>query len=453
METPTPRRRRFYKRKRFWLPATIAVCFVVLVGPWPIYTSSYQGLSYSLRTFDRIDALAIESESGPLRAGYASVDITPPMGEPLAGYGNRRPKESTAVAAQPLYARALSLSAGKRTVTIVGGDFLLFMPQLRQEVLKLTGLAARDVYFTSTHTHSGPGGYSSRWVDQLVLGDYDRAIFGRLAGQFANAIKLSRKDMAPADIAMQLLTAPSDAPVAVNRMDAKLPAMQSIFDLVTSHPDEWRRTASLMVCPAHATCYGASNTQANGDYLAALERMYAQKGPYLFAAGAVGSMGPPADRPRGHERAEALAKNVDHVLDSEDTFEWANQVTLASEIVEVDLPVQQYRFAQGWRLSPVAASYLHGRRTYIHVLRINQFVLLGMPADYSGELAMRLSAQAAATGLTPVVTSFNGDYVGYLLPQERYWTSTTETVGENLFGPWAGEYFNDICLRILGRMN
>jgi len=137
----------------------------------------------------------------------------------------------------------------------------------------------------------------------------------------------------------------------------------------------------------------------------------------------------------------------------------SDQLTLASAIVEVDLPVQQWRFAQNWRLSPVAASYLHGRKTYIHVLRINECVLLGMPADYSAELERSLQMTHSEAGLPvfdngliPMVTSFNGDYIGYLVPRSRYEYNNLETRSENVFGPWCGEYFNDISLRLIERL-
>ena len=129
------------------------------------------------------------------------------------------------------------------------------------------------------------------------------------------------------------------------------------------------------------------------------------------------------------------------------------ELVLAAARVEVNLPPQQYRISENWRFSTVAASWLHDRRSYIHVLRINNMVLLGMPADYSGELAVELEEFAEGSGLFPLITSFNGDYIGYLLPQRRYNTPHFETRWENLFGPWCGEYFNEISRRVITRLS
>jgi len=127
---------------------------------------------------------------------------------------------------------------------------------------------------------------------------------------------------------------------------------------------------------------------------------------------------------------------------------------IVAAIVEVDLPSQQWRISDNWRLSPIAASYLHNRKTYIHVLRINDLVLLGMPGDYSSELAARLISDLAhqRSRLVPIITSFNGDYIGYLISQQRYQAQSLEARSENLFGPWCGEYFHAISKCLLQRM-
>lgn len=450
--------RRFWKRKGFYIPAVAVAMFVLLVGPWPIYTSSYQDTGYSQATFDRVDALPTAGKYGPLQVGTASRDITPPVGGPMAGFGGRKPNTSEGIS-QHVYAKAITLSAGGTTVTIVGGDILLVVPSLRDEILRRTGLPREAVYFTATHTHSGPGGYSSRWVDQLVLGKFDQAIFDKLAGDFANVILESRKNLSNVDFSAYV-TDCSDLPIAVNRMDRNAPAMNLLYRLSFIKDN---LTSELYIASAHATCYGSSNRQINGDYPGALqERLKTECSFSMFAAGAVGSMTPPSDKPHGHERANNLAWRITCPI-------WPVQcdspipqnVLIQSQILSVDLPVQQYRVTQGMRLSPIGASYLHGRQTCIHVLRIRRenaispaddIVLLGMPADYSGELALRLADQCRDMALTPIVTSFNGDYIGYLLPQERYWIKNSETMDENLFGPWCGEYFNEICLRLLKRM-
>lgn len=456
-----PPRRRFWRKKRYWIPAVLVLAFVLLVGPWPIYTAGYQGTPCAEATFARIEAFAPAGQYGPLLAGFWSRDITPSANMPMAGYSARSPNTATGHD-QKLNVKALTLSAGGRTVTIVSGDWLLVMPELRREVLRRVGGSPEDIYFTATHTHSGPGGYSSRWVDQIVLGSYNEGILRILADMVADAIQQSRRAALPASLAFGVGELPADQPIAVNRLDRAQPALNRVEQLTIADLRSGAVTRLVIASP-HPTCLGASNRQFHGDYPGLLQQKLGgtERPRCMFAAGAVGSMVCAQNDLPGPRRAAAIAERIAAALPPAEPPSTQSSVLIQSGMLDVDLPPRQYRITQGLRLSPAAAAYLHNGRTYIHVLRVrlegartnwDDIVFLGMPADYSGELAMRLAEQAQGLGLTPIVTSFNGDYVGYLLPQERYWLDNHETLGENLCGPWGGEYFHEISLRTLRRL-
>ncbi len=82
----------------------------------------------SVRVFCAIVVLAAagragagERPAGGLEAGAAKADITPPTGHPMWGYAARRDAPSVGVL-DPLYARALVLSAGGTRDALVGLD-------------------------------------------------------------------------------------------------------------------------------------------------------------------------------------------------------------------------------------------------------------------------------------------------------------------------------------------
>ena len=131
------------------------------------------------------------------------------------------------------------------------------------------------------------------------------------------------------------------------------------------------------------------------------------------------------------------------------------EALLAGAILEVDLPPYQYRLSRSLRLSPIITSYVHERKSYVQAVQINEVALLGQPADYSIELALRLQGDVSdgirklGGRLLPVVTSFNGDYIGYLIPHDRYIEDDYESRDMNFFGPWSGEYFTDLSARLL----
>lgn len=102
--------------------------------------------------------LLISSASGAtLRAGVAKVDITPPTGLAMWGYGNRKlPSTGTL---DPLYARVLVLEAGDTRLALVALDMgrpfgPASLAHLRETAMKASAIAY--VLVAASHTHSGP---------------------------------------------------------------------------------------------------------------------------------------------------------------------------------------------------------------------------------------------------------------------------------------------------------
>ena len=450
-------RRRFYRRRWVWAAVLLAAAFVAVVGPWPTYSSHFAGSGYASATFARVDRMSPGACVGPLRAGAAAVDITPPVGEPMAGYGAREPKASRGILDR-LHAKAVSLTNGLKCVTIVGGDVLLISPGLREAILARVGLPREEVYFTATHTHTGPGGYSPRWPYRPVLGRYDEKILRRLAGAFAEAVRRSRANMAAARVRyVQVRDDPELDSLLFNRL-LNSPGKGSLSGLYLLRRDG-RPLACVVVLGAHPTNLERQDRRISGDYPGAVQRAIerATGAVALFAQGGVGSMRLAIERTRDAGAFTAAGGKIAAVAaagfgERGPAGQAAATVELAAAIVPVDLPPQQYRISEHWRLSPIACGLLHDRRTYVHVLRINEAVFLGMPGDMSGELADELERWSDGRPLSPVVTSFNGDYIGYLVPQRHYGTGNYEVRKTNLFGPWCGAYFWELSRRIMKRM-
>ena len=479
-----------WKRRCLRIVAGLVVALVIVVGPWPACDGQLAG-PWVDSTEARLEQMTLTTTRGPALAGAAAVDITPQTGEPLAGFSGRNPMSCDGLADR-VWAKAISISNGTQTVTIVGGDILLFLPDLRDAVLRRTGLPREQVYFTSTHTHSGPGGYAPGWLEQkMSIGRFDQACADRLADAFASAIAQSRAEMTPARIVVTR-AAPS-APLVVNRIDADTPGNSTLACLSLVGVDG-KHIAGLVTFNAHPTCYGRRNRLASGDYPGMVQRELARQygGVWLFAAGATGSMKSATNQPRGAKRLVEVARKVlsvaeplvseaikatrpapsdqaapsdngasGKVLRSDSSTAYIgpcrSEATLAAAVLTVDLPQTDYRISRRWRLSPIMTSLIHDRVSTLHAVRINEMVLLGMPCDYSGELSARAERfeGVVASGrdeLVPVVTSFNGDYIGYLIPRGRYDVDHYESRGANFFGPWCGEYFHNLSTRLVERL-
>ena len=98
-------------KPRRWLRLLLAIVLAgaLLLGPWPISGRHWRGTRYAQATFDRIESMSPQQPVGQLRFAAAKVALPHEVGQPLAGYGSRKPKASQS-AAEPLYARAITLS-------------------------------------------------------------------------------------------------------------------------------------------------------------------------------------------------------------------------------------------------------------------------------------------------------------------------------------------------------
>ena len=130
-----------------------------------------------------------------LLAGAARVDITPPPGQPMAGFPMIQTKTPGApadmsdyfgrqgVAAgvhDPLYARALVLDDGQRAIAIVAVDLVVvtadFTAAIRNAVHEAIGIQPDHLMIAASHTHAGPDLF--RWTEGLDPAVADTADLG-----------------------------------------------------------------------------------------------------------------------------------------------------------------------------------------------------------------------------------------------------------------------------------
>ncbi|OOZ40705.1 hypothetical protein BOW53_06765 [Solemya pervernicosa gill symbiont] len=440
----------------------LLLLFVLFVGPWPTNHDDYLGQSYSQQTFTRIDQLQpVISGNGKLSAGLSVIDITPPMGVPLAGYSARNPKENVGVRDR-VFVKALSIKAGEALVTIVAADYLLPIPQLVDAVVQRSGVERGAIFFTATHTHSGPGGYGEDMVSQYALGNFDPAQFERMVSSFSRAVLESRASMLPVRLSyrQQRLDAPSSQSLMRHALDREIEASATLNLLQLSHLKSKRPFASLVSFPAHPTILGKRNYRVSGDYPAKLQQLLAKQlgGEVLFAVGAVGSTKTPRVDLDREQKLDEVARRIGERYVSLAASKGkpgmsllALEAPVSSYLLEVDLPVLSVNIADGWRLSTFLSGIIHDQKSQLQLLRIGKLVLVGYPGDLSLDIADRLRDRFEGDGIAFWPTSFNGDYIGYLMPQSHYHFNRYETRRANLLGPWGGDYFDDLTLRLVER--
>ena len=144
---------------------------------------------------------------------------------------------------------------------------------------------------------------------------------------------------------------------------------------------------------------------------------------------------------------EALAQQLVAILPETPL---TNEVTLGLVGLDVTLPPFNVRLSDSARLRPwLAQKLLHSDRlTFLQVFRINDSIWISSPCDFSGELALGIKESLAVHGMNATVTSFNGDYVGYVIPSRYYHLGGYEPQLMSFFGPNVPDYFEEMMRRM-----
>ncbi len=257
------------------------------------------------------------ASQGGLQAGLAEVDITPPVGYPMAGYHLVRPRVATAIL-DSLHAKALVLRQGEASAAIVVVD-LVGMPatltsRARQEAAARTGIPAANITIAATHTHTGPSAEAhpdnpidypdllvARLVEAITTADAGRraAELGAGGAQQSPVISFQRrhlfKDGQVRTIGPTIRHLPEYGPENVVR--AAGPIDPQVGLLAVSDPGSTTPRGVLTVFALHLNTVGDTRLGEpviSADYAHFLERELRRRyGPAfhsLFGAGTCGDI-------------------------------------------------------------------------------------------------------------------------------------------------------------------
>ena len=416
--------------------AAVAVCFVTLVGPWPTYKSGFKDKRYYK------EALAVIEQHGKLsshgspqgvprtaigrfEAGWGLSSITPPIGTPLAGFGDRKGKPSTGVHDE-IFVKALAFSDGTDKAVIVGADMLIIPENVaelvRVRVSQQTPLTANDILFNASHNHSGPGAFAPGLASKAFSGAYDPNIPDFLAGAFTEAIVKAYHSLEPA----KMMHGSVDAPEYIRNRTRSDGTVDSELSYMFVEQEDGDR-CFLVSYSAHPTILGADNMQFTGEYPGFLMRRITEQtgAEAIYLGGAVGSMSArPPEGDDSFERCRAMGEALaDKVLQAvADATLFKDKVDVASIGFPIRLPPFQLRLNENWRVSkflfPILGVDADG---WMHAVRIGDVALVGTPADFCGEISVELKSRTNNRVGNLWVLSFNGDYVGYISPDRYYY--------------------------------
>jgi len=397
---------------------------------------------------------------GELSVGFGKALLTPSVGAaqddppqgkfrslPLAGYGGRRGKPATGVH-DDLYVKAVALRVGSRIGVMVGVDALIVPTEVKDAAMRRleqeSSLAREQVYLSATHTHCSLGGWGEGFVGESFAGEFQPGARVWFADRIVAAVKDAIADLKPAVLGHGRFDAPD---FIRNRLVGELGKVDPEFSFLVLK-QHGGRTLVLGSFGAHATVLSSGVMEFSADYPGCWQRAVEQAtgGAAVFLAGGVGSHSP-VPGGKGFEGAELMGQALARrMLDQLAQVPLTNHITFGMLGLELTMPPLNVRVSDGLRLRPWLARRLlpvHPH-SYLQVFRLNESVWVSTPCDFSGELALGIKDSLRARGSTAVITSFNGDYVGYVIPSRYYHLNGYEPRVMSFFGPNVPDYFDEL---------
>ncbi len=374
-----------------------------------------------------------------LRAGAATIDITPTEPVPMWGYGSRHAAPSTGTA-DPLLAKAVVIAVGETKLAIVGLDLgrsptEVGLQQIRKAIQAKAGI--EHSLIAGSHTHHGP-------VVELCnepgkgQGRYDAAVryAGFLAEQIEKVILEADGNLVPATVAAgsvelegfnrnrhsKIQPVPVDRRLGVLRLD----------DAASGTP-----VAVLVNFTAHPTSIPDDTMTFSADYIGSMRETIEAKlgGTAVFMQGASGDLS--TDRNGQDHRAygAALGRAAVELAESlkpeavtrpslevrEERFTFASRVDFTNPVIA---GIYSLAFFPEL-IATFVAEYTDGIRPRITVALLNDSIaLVGGSGEFFCQHAIRLRERARVDELF---------FFGYCNGYHQYFP-TIEAAAEGGYG-------------------
>lgn len=454
--------------KRFGIILGIILTTLLLIfflGTSQVKRASYFQEGYYQKSVARIDSLksAALCDDDSIQAGFARVSITPGLLNPednfsegkfiqvpLAGFGARKGKAATGIH-DSIFIKAVAMKVNHQMVVLVGADLLIMPPNIIDSVtvvLAEAGILRGQVFYSATHTHSSLGGWGPGFIGTQFAGNENKNLEKWLVLQISRAVIMAVKDLRPARIGSGVFKA---ANYTRNRLIGESGMKNDDFGFVTVE-QVGNRKAIIGSFSAHSTTMGSGNMEVSADYPGYWERKMEKSSVdlALFCGGSVGSQSPSGEG-KGWDKPKSIGEAL-----ADSTNVYLPRVVLNEKVpfcgvsLKVDLPDYHMRLTTKINLSTWLSKKLMPlpENVYLQALRIGNMVWITTPCDFSGEYALQIKNALAAKGYNANITSFNGSYVGYIIPGRYFYLDEYESKLMGWFGPNMGEYTMDLIRRI-----
>ncbi|MFA5327879.1 MAG: neutral/alkaline non-lysosomal ceramidase N-terminal domain-containing protein [Prolixibacteraceae bacterium] len=443
----------------------IALIALFFVSTAPIDNTPYFEAGYYTKSCALIDSLkkSTLAVNDSLQAGFSKVSITPSLNNtadifsegkfiqvPLAGFGARKGKAATGIH-DSIFTKAVALKVHEQTIVFIGADLLIMPPNITDSVtvkLEKKGIRRDQLVFSATHSHSCPGAWGPGFIGEQFAGKENTNLEKWLVQQISKAIVSAIADLRPASIGSGSFNAEN---YTRNRLIGEKGTKNDDFAYIVVQQTGHRK-AIIGSFAAHATTMGSGNMEISADYPGYWERKMESSSVDMavFFAGSVGSQSPVAEG-KGFDKPKMIGESLADSLNAHLKQSGLGATTTLSAIsLKMELPGYNMRITSKRNLSAALTKKLMPlpENPYLQAIRIGQFIWITAPCDFSGEYALQIKNALAVKGFAANVSSFNGSYVGYIIPGRYFYFDEYEPKTMGWFGPNMGEYTMDLIRQL-----
>jgi hypothetical protein len=428
---------------------TLIVIGLSLIGPIDRTALTDQKNYQDMKT--QLDSLTLEeSNKNTFETSWDKVSITPSFSMKMAGYTIREKFENVH---DSLFARVILIRSNNRNYYLITVDLLVFPPALKDKLSQLLQQENKSpfLYLSATHTHNGVGEWHNSMAGNFILGQYNEAWIDETAQKIFNAMTNIEGKLRPSTISYWQADA---IEFVENRLKPGAPYDGIMRGFKLTRNDS--STAQVITFSAHATSITKKSRTLSGDYPAVIiDNLNNRDHSFgMFMAGMVGSHRLAGFKELDFELIEKAGEVLTEKIESAKIESSQDSIKLSAVHIPIQFGASQLRIAKNWKVRDWAFSNalspLQGELTF---LEINDIVMIGTPCDFSGEIYVKhLQDLVSSKNKKLLITSFNGDYNGYITEDEHYETLEKEEVmGLNWVGPYYGQYFTDVITTLLNK--
>lgn len=362
---------------------------------------------------------------GQLKAGAASIDVSPANSQYLAGFGQNR--RSTKVH-DPIYARALVLEQGGERLALVSIDAIgIQRHHLDGYFAGIKSVPSDRVVIACTHDHSAPD-TMGLWGRFLGSDGRDPQWIASLQEKVGRAVDQAAQNLEPVEMVVGTAEVPEHGVVRNIRVKGLLDREAGVIGF---YPPGASRPKSVLVNFAmHAETLWDDNLQITADWPGymrnQLENATGAK-VVLYFNGAQGAMVtidntilPDGSEAHSFEEAERVGKAVAKV--AEQALALGERVRNPEMVFArriFYLPVENVLYNTAAHTPLVTRQFYRGNfQTEVNLLRLGPVEMITIPGEAYPKIG--LAIKRAMNGRYKFILGLANDELGYLLYPEDF---------------------------------